>query len=230
MATSAARKVARRWREDYEDVRQEMLLAALSGGLDLAWMDDPDLEEEEWKDLTRQTKTFLHYAGERYCRREKAAREGYQVEDEAFYSRARLQQLLEWYLESGLEAHPPVGRAESVSRPTGDPAEGGSHLASLLDVERGLGLIPPHYRERLEVRFGPLSGLSDDKIADLSQSEIRALTGWHHERLNRVLGTTGDQVRHRTDTALRQLLRTLGDVNPWNRGPIPKRVFRNEAA
>lgn len=227
LATSQARKLARKWRTDYEDIRQEILLAALQE--DLSWLQDEGLEEEEHRDLMRQLRAWAWWTGERWCRRERAAERGYQVEDEAFYSRTRLQELLSWYLECGLEERPPVSYGDSVAR-TGDPSEGGGHLASLLDVERGLGLIQPSYRERLEVRFGPLEGYSDDAIASLPQSEVRRVTGWHHERLARTLGTTGDQVRHRVDTALRALQSALGGANPWNRGPAPRRTFTSEAA
>lgn len=219
LATSQARKLARKWRVDYEDIRQEILVAALQE--DLSWLQDEGLGEEERRDLMRQLRVWAWYVGERFCRREKAARSGYQVEDEVYYSRARLQELLSWYLECGLEERPPVSYGESVAR-AGDPSEGGNHLAALLDVERGLSLLQPSYRERLTVRFGPLEGLSDDAIASLPQSEVKRLTGWHHERLGRVLGVTGDQVRHRVDTALRALQSALGGANPWNRGPAPR--------
>ncbi|MEU8317125.1 hypothetical protein AB0C33_02040 [Nonomuraea sp. NPDC048881] len=221
MATSVARGLAKRWREDYEDIRQEILLAALKDDLDASWEDVEALEKDDYKDLASKTRRWMKYAGERYCRREKAARDGYDVSDEVFYSKARLEQLLEWLFAVGLEERPPIGRSESVSRSTGDPAEGGGHLASLLDVQRGLDQLHSIYIDRLKVRFGLLAGYSDDQIAAMSQSEIRHVTGWHHERLRQLLGDTGDQVRHRVDTALRRLQWALGGMNPWNRGPMP---------
>lgn len=228
MATTVARGLAKRWREDFQDVRQEILLACLQDGMDTSWVDDPDLPEDDWKEMVSQTKRWMRYAGERYCRTQKALREGYSTEDEAFYSLRRLEELLTWLLEVGIEAHPPVGRAESVSRPTGDPAEAGTHLASMLDVERALSRLEAMYRERLLVRFGPLANLSDDGIAALSQSEIRTLTRWHPEKLRMVLGSTGDQVRHRTNTALRALQRILGGESPWNRGPSPRKPLHTD--
>lgn len=220
-ATSVARSLAKRWKEDYEDIRQEILLDALRNDLSASWTGFEELDKEDYKELVARTRRWMRYAGERYCRREKAARDGYDINDEVFYSAKRLEQLLEWLLSEGLEERAPIGRAESVSRSTGDPSEGGGHLASLLDVQRGLELLDDHYRQRLEVRFGKLAGFSDDQIANMAQSEIRTLTGWHHEKLRYVLGTTGDQVRHRVDTALRRLQWELGGSNPWNRGPMP---------
>lgn len=222
-------RTSRKWNMDREDIAQEMVLHLLSQGVDVEWMDDEDIEKDEREDLVRQLRSCLFYVGERYARKEKALKGGYSIDDEAFYSRARIEQLLEWYLEVGIEEHAPTGASESVTHTKSDGAESGNHLAAMLDIDRGLSLIKPGYLSRLQVRFGPLCKYSDDQIAAMSQSEIKDVTGWHHERLRDVLGTTGDQIRHRVDTAVKDLQRTLGGLSPWNRGPTPRRIYQDAA-
>jgi hypothetical protein len=160
----------------------------------------------------------MRWAGERFCRKEEAASKGYSVEDEAFYSLRTLEELLVIYLSVGIEERAPIGTSDSVRHQKSDGAERGNYLAGMLDLQRGLSLIKWGYRQRLEVRFGDLAHLSDDAVAGLSQSEVRDLLGWHHDRLTLVLGSTGDQVRHRTQTALRALQTALGGPNPWRPG------------
>lgn len=215
-ATAISRKLSKRWQVEAEDIRQEILVWCLTQGIDGSYVDLED--EEEAKSQAAQSYSSMRWAGERYCRKEKAAREGYSIEDEAFYGLKALQELLVNFFVTGLESHAPIGTADSVRHQKSDGSTSGNYLVSLLDVDRGLSLIPQHYRQRLAVRYGPLAHLSDDGIARLSQSEIHEMTGWHPDRLALVLGNTGDRVRHRTETALKALQNALGGPNPWGRG------------
>lgn len=212
-ATVISRTLSRKWKVDADDIRQEVLLWCIVQGIDGSFEDIED--EEESKALARRAFASMRWAGERYCRKEKAAREGYSVEDEAFYGIKALQELLVNYYTDGITAHAPIGTADSVRHQKSDGSTSGNYLVSLLDIDRGLEMVPSHYRQRLALRYGPLAHLSDDGIAGLSQSEIHDLTGWHHDRLALVLGSTGDKVRHRTETALRALQAALGGPSPW---------------
>lgn len=212
-ATAISRTLSRKWKVDPDDIRQEVLLWCIVQGIDGSFEAIED--EEESQALARQAYASMRWAGERFCRKEKAAREGYSIEDEAFYGLKALQELLVNFFVTGLESHAPIGTADSVRHQKSDGSTSGNYLVSLLDVDRGLTLIPNHYRQRLAVRYGPLAHLSDDGIANLSQSEIHDLTGWHPDRLALILGSTGDKVRHRTETALRALQTALGGPSPW---------------
>lgn len=221
LARSIAFRLSKRWNVDRDDITQEILLWCLSQGIDGSFAGLED--EEEYISQLRQARASMNWAGERYCRKEKAAREGYSPDDEAFYGIRHLEELLVIYYQVGIEEHAPIGTSDSVRHQKGDGAEYGNYLASVLDVQEGLEKVPYHYRQRLEVRYGPLCHLSDDGVAGLSQSEVRDLVGWHHDRLTEVLGSTGDQVRHRVETALKALQRTLGGPSPY-RGPEVAKV------
>lgn len=212
-----SRKLAYKWGQDQEDISQELILWCLKQGITGDYESIED--EEEREALRRQARASMRWEGERYCRRLKAAQSGYTPEDEAFYSLKALQELLVVYYQVGIVERSPITAGDSVRHSKGDGAEYGSYLASMIDISTALARIPHEYRQRLDVRFGPLGHLSDGKISTLSQSEIRDLTGWHHDTLLRVLGDTTDKIRHRTDTALRKLQNELGGPNPWNRGP-----------
>lgn len=216
LARSIAFRLSKRWNQDRDDVTQEILLWCLTQGIDGSFADLED--EEEYFSQLKQARSSMNWAGERYCRREKARKEGYSPDDEAFYGVRHLEELVVIYYQVGIEEHAPIGTSDSVRHQKSDGAEYGNYLASILDVQKGLAKIPYHYRQRLEVRYGPLVHLSDDGVAGLSQSEVKDLVGWHHDRLTEVLGATGDQVRHRTETALRALQKALGGPSPY-RGP-----------
>jgi hypothetical protein len=218
IATQLSRKLGKKWGIDPDDIRQEILLWCLRKGIDGNFANIQD--EEEANLAARRATASMRWEGERYCRREKANREGYDPRDEAYYGLRGLQELLVTYYQAGIVEHSPIGASESVKRQKGTGAEHGTYLCSLLDVQAGLERIDPAMRQRLRLRFDCFAGMSDDRIASLSQSEIRDLTGMHHDTMRNILGTTGDQIRHRTETALKRLQITLGGPNPWNRPPV----------
>lgn len=213
-----ANRFSRKWRVDREDIEQELWIWVLTK-LDYSFIEEYANADDydgvvEYVDKLKQFKASVNWAAERYCRKEKAEREGYSPEDEYFYGLKYLAELLVTYFHVGIEAHPPRGRSESVHRTT-DPSEGGGHLASMLDIQKGLAGLSPLYRQRLELRFGPLADMSDDQVGDLPQSAIVDLMDMHPETFQKIMGTTGDQVRHRTDTALKSLQKQLGGSSPW---------------
>lgn len=214
LALSEARRLARRWPAvEMPDIYQEILLWAVENGIDGSEIPADAPEDQIAADVRTDAIKALRYklrdAGGQYCRqqertrrREKAAASGYSVEDEAFYGLGQLRLLVEQYMTHGVTERPPVGRADSVRR-TGDPAEGGTWMASLADVERGLKALPPNYRYRLWWRYAEHAEETDEEVA------------WQ-------CGLTEGQVRGRVRTALQALQRELGGGNPWQRGPTPK--------
>lgn len=217
--------IARKWAYKYrgcseQDIAQELHLWALQQKLDESWRMDDTLTAQEYETCKRKYLASLQWAAERYCRKDKAQRAGYSVEDEYFYPLKYLRELLEIYYSEGVTAHPPRGRAESVSKGGQDPAEGGGHLTAMLDVQRALQGLPGAYRQRLTLRYGTLAGYSDEKVAGFAQSEITSLTGLHPDTFRELMGLTRDTVRHRTGVALRALQRQLGGPSPWRRGVV----------
>lgn len=214
LAAAEAGRLARRWPGvERDDIKQEILLWCVENGLDgselPAGEPESDEEAEEHRQARRAVRLKLRDAGAAYCRRaerdrrrERAAVRGYDPADEAFYSLTQLRELAAQYFASGITERPAVGRDESVRR-ISDPAEGGTWLASLIDVERALKAVPEEYRWRLWDRLGRYPDITDEEY------------GW-------TRGLTEAQVRGRLRTALQALQRELGGQSPWNRGPTPR--------
>lgn len=177
---------------DRDDIRQECILAALEDG-DFVWPEG--LDQEERDRVERILGKRMRRAGEKYCRREKAALAGYDVADEAFYGINELRELVSAYFTDGITERPPIGRETSVRR-TGDPSERGGWTVALMDVQHGLTAIQEHYVKRLYDHLHRHGHKPDSDAAY-------------------AMGLTEDQLRTRTRTALRALQRALGGQSPW---------------
>lgn len=216
LARTESRRLARRWPAlEAADIQQEILVSAVEH--DLSVPESPPegstdrLLDMVYSEALQALRYKLRDAGALYCRRverdrrrERAALLGYDVTDEAFYGLTQLRSLCEAYFSHGVTERPEVTRADSVTR-TGDPAEGGTWAASLVDVERGLIALSQRYRARLYERLFTYGHLTDEQVA------------WQS-------GLSEGQVRGRTRTALQALQRHLGGASPWQRGPTPKRA------
>jgi RNA polymerase sigma factor (sigma-70 family) len=121
---------------------------------------------------------------ERYARKEKASKLGYEVSDEFFYTPELVEKILE-IRDMGYEAAGQVLSLEDGSRRKSSlPNEGGNILAMVSDVEHALALIDGRLAEVLEERFGKGStlqqiadewGLSHQRIDQLSRDAMRKL-------------------------------------------------------
>lgn len=135
---------------------------------------------------------------ERYARKEKASRSGYQTNDEVYYERATLAQLLPFVIASVIDGTVLEQAQEMVKdgqpRGSSSPAEGGNLLAILLDIKKG--------------------------YVKLDADEQQLLTWRHHESLTlaQIAGllecavSTADR---RCINALRALQKQLGGENPF---------------
>lgn len=214
LTTSVCTNLCRRYGGFVEaaDVRQELWVAYFTSKYYLDGHGEPDEfadEEarEEWHSAFNELKRELRRAGERYCRREKAARSGYEPHDEAFYNLAAMRQLVAAYLAHGPTESPPRTYETSVSR-TGMPGETGTWLTSLIDVGIALGALKPTQRALIVSALGPdNSHMSDAEIASL-------------------LHMDEDRFRARVGGALTALQRWLGGANPYR----VNRKSREEAA
>lgn len=210
---ATANRLSRKWKEDRDDVAQELYLWIFSK-LDYNFFDEDQIDDEEYDENLRRFRSSVSWAGERYCRQAKAEREGYSPGDEYFYSIPQLIILLPVLINDGVQASPPVTRGDSVKRSV-DAAEGGGHLASMIDLDVALEKLDKRYQDRLKLRFGALAGFSDESCAGLSQSDIVTLTGLHPETYKSILGVTKDQVASRVKTSLIKLQNQLGGRSPW---------------
>lgn len=207
LAYRAAKDGRRRWASvSMSDYMGDAFLEAAERGL--YDVDLSELSDEEISEWEKNALRLMRNAVQRSARRAKAVESGYKIEDEQFYSLARLRELTEHLFHSGLTPEPPQGRAESVSKPRGNPAEAGTWLASLLDVQAGLMRLPDKHASALWHRLGQHGALSDDEYV---------LRGYE---------TSVASLRRKQTAALKALQRLLGDGNPWNHGPTPKPVYQ----
>jgi hypothetical protein len=191
-----------------DDIKQELWVTYFCD----PWLieEPPDAEEdpegaEAYRLAVKRLRRELRNAGERMCRREKAAKLGYQTQDEAFYSQRALGQLVTAYLAHGVQDAPPRGREDSVRRPAPGAGSHGEYLVSLVDVAEALRRLKPAQLEILTYAYGPdWAHRTDEEIA----GELR-LMGWK--------GMDADRLRSRVRWALNRLQRELGGANPWHR-------------
>lgn len=192
------------------------------------WCEGDYASEEDERYASNRIRTICRRAGERFARRELAAIVGYAPPDEAFYSLGHLRVLVENFFLEGLSERPPIGRAESVVKTVSDPASGGNYLISLLDVERGIGLLPAKYRNRLRFRFHDLGEYSDPEIVKLVAN--LATAPGKRRRIEKHLGTTENTVRGRTRIALQKLQEKLGGPSPYRKTDVEEGVAAPVAA
>ena len=94
---------------------------------------------------------------ERYARREKATRSGYQVADEAYYDTVTIAQLLPFVIKahinnSALEQSQILINDGTPKRPSA-PAEGGNLLAMLVDIKKAFEALDKDEQEILTLRY-----------------------------------------------------------------------------
>jgi DNA-directed RNA polymerase specialized sigma24 family protein len=135
---------------------------------------------------------------ERYARKEKAARSGYQTGDEAYYDNATLGQLLPFVLASVVDGTV-LEQAQEMLRdgqPKGSssPAEGGNLLATLLDIKRAYLLLDKEEQTILRLRYHD----------SFTLAQIAGILECHTATADR-----------RCVSALRKLNEKLGGETPW---------------
>jgi len=134
---------------------------------------------------------------DRYARREKAQRAGYQPEDELFFSDAVINVVLPSVLKG--DPTPPVRDGERVAN-TSDPAEGGTWLATYLDVKRAW-------------ESADLTGPQRDLLASYYRD------GMTQAQVADALGVTQQSVAKRLKNARGKLIDRLGGREPRETEP-----------
>jgi len=153
VALQAARAVRKRYpNADTDDLTQ----------VGLMWcIEHPrKLREYVSEEKTGALYTALNNHIRAYARGERAEREGYVLEDDAFYSKRMLKGdgtnpgLLHYVFDRANWEKPP-SRGEGAGRSKGDPAEGGTWLAIMVDVDKALkslsgydyNVLAMHYKD-----------------------------------------------------------------------------------
>ena len=137
-------------------------------------------------------------AAERYCRKEKATRSGYQLGDEAYYQTAMLGQLLPFVIASIIDGTVLEQAQEMIrdGQPKGSssPAEGGNLLSMLIDIKKCYEQLEQEDQRILVLRYHE----------NLTLAQIGEVLECHHSTADR-----------RCNHALRELNNKLGGPSPY---------------
>jgi len=193
IAVTVARKVHRRYHTyfDVQDVTQELMVWVLKRQDKIKeWLDHP-LESDEYKMGVRKLGKTLTRNADKYCRRLKAQKLGYEVRDEQYYSPISLSELLPFVWSDVVETR-------DASKPKvsggGNPAEGGNYVIQLFDIRAALRKLDPQDKLVLQMKF----------FEQLNYQEIAETFG------------VSDSTAHRkVDGALRRLNNHLGGQTPF---------------
>lgn len=199
IAPSVANAVYKQFRNfvERDDVKQECMQWAMAR-VDYiqSQLAEPDTEQRRHNE--QKIAWQMSRAAERYCRKEKATKSGYQTTDEAYYQTAMLGQLLPFVIASVIDGTVLEQAQEMIrdGQPKGSssPAEGGNLLAMLLDIKKCY--------QKLEEE--------DKRVLMLRYHENLTL-----ERIGEVLGCHRSSADRRCHHALRELNALLGGVSPY---------------
>jgi RNA polymerase sigma factor (sigma-70 family) len=136
---------------------------------------------------------------ERYCRKEKASKSGYQPNDEAFYDSVTIAQLLPHVIASimndtALEQAQNLINDGTPRKPSA-PAEGGNLLAILIDIKKAYQLLDKEDQDILRLRY-------NDNIT--------------LQQLAEYLECSTSTADRRTSSAIRKLNNNIGGESPYN--------------
>lgn len=138
---SVVRQVARRFKgyAEESDIRQECYaFAAVKHSQHKELLDEPDAEKRRANE--RRIGWQIKRVAERYARREKAAKSGYQINDEAYYETVTIAQLLPLVIASIVTGKPLEQGQQLVDdgqpKKQSAPAESGNFLAILVDIKK----------------------------------------------------------------------------------------------
>ena len=199
LVPSVAGTIYRRFYQyvEKDDIKQECYQWALKRS---AWIEELLTVEnlEERKHNEQRIAYQMRRAAERYVRKEKAAKSGYQITDEAYYESATVAQLLPFVIASVIDGTVLEQAQEMIrdGQPKGSssPAEGGNLLATLFDIKKSYLGLDKHDQDVLVLRYH-----ENLTLAQIAQTQECALS-------------TADK---RCQSALRRLIQKLGGETPW---------------
>jgi RNA polymerase sigma factor (sigma-70 family) len=141
LAPSVAYAIHRRYKHwvERDDVTQECIAWAITRSAYITEqmsVEDPQQLEHNQRRIAWQMKRVV----ERYARKEKANKSGYQINDEVYYQTFTLGQLLPFVITSIIDGTVLEQMQEMINdgqpRGSSSPAEGGNLLASLIDIKK----------------------------------------------------------------------------------------------
>jgi len=199
IAPSVARSVANRYGKwvERDDLKQECILWAMGRS---EWinqqLNEPDTEKRKHNE--QKLAWQMMRVAEKYARKEKAARSGYHTGDEVFYQTMTLAKLLPFVIASILDGTVLEPAQEMVidGQPRGasSPAEGGSLLATLMDIKQKFGELEAEDKQVLTLRYHE----------QMTLEQIAGVFECHRSTADR-----------KCDHAMRALIDLLGGRSPY---------------
>lgn len=192
IVANVAHALARKYNRFMEaaDIAQELWLWCLTRPSKVTMYLDRE-EPGERRAGAKAVQKSLYRAGDRLCRKEKAARSGYRVSDEFFYSKALIEALLIAKYNDGKLMERGVDTNVRVSKSL---AEGGDVQAMIVDLEIAL------------------DGLSDDTRDMLVEHVVRGVSTTD---LAEQLGVSRQAVDQRMTRAMDKMVDSLGGPSPY---------------
>lgn len=199
LAVSVSNTIYKRYKAHVErdDLVQECYTWAVSR---TQWLDEQLSEENPEQRVHNERRVAWQMLRnvERYARKEKASKSGYQTTDEVYYDTATFGMLLPFVITSVVDGTV-LEQAQDMIRdgqPKGSssPSEGGNLLASLLDIKQAFLKLSAADRTVLIKRYH--ENLTLAQIAQALECAV----------------STADR---RCSSALRRLQNNLGGESPW---------------
>ena len=199
LAPSVAYAVHRRYKHwvEREDITQECIAWGVTRNAYITEqmsVEDPKQLEHNQSRIAWQMKRAV----ERYARKEKANKSGYQINDEVYYQTFTLGQLLPFVITSIIDGTVLEQMQEMINdgqpRGSSSPSEGGNLLASLIDIKKCYLKLDQKDQELLRMRHYDNATLQ--QIAAFLECAV----------------STADR---RCSNALRRLQDELGGETPW---------------
>ena len=199
LVPSVANTIYRRYKNyiEKDDVKQELMAWAMTRVEDHT-IDLMEPIEERRRHNEQRIAWQMKRAGERYVRKEKAAKAGYQTNDESFYDVITIAQLLPYVIASVVN-DTAIEQAQNLindgtPRKPAAPAEGGNLLATLIDIKKSYELLDEDEKNILRLRYH-----ENYTLQQLSEATECAIS-------------TADR---RCGNALRKILNFMGGESPY---------------
>jgi RNA polymerase sigma factor (sigma-70 family) len=201
LVPGVARAIHNRYKAyvEREDVVQECISWALTRTAWIAEQVSEATDADKRKHAESRIAWQMRRAAERYARREKATKSGYQITDEAYYQGYTLGQLLPYVIASVVDNTVLEQIQDMIQdgqpRGSSSPSEGGNLLANLIDIKIG---------------FTKLT------IEDQTLLRIRYLDHFTLQQIANQYGCSVSTADRRIDNAMRKIQNELGGVNPFH--------------
>lgn len=196
---------------ELEDLKQELRLSVFENVDRYEDLLDPRQETAEYKKSCERVRKDLRNAAEKFCRKEKAAKAGYETHDEQFYGIGMLRKLLPAFLDNGLTEHPPADREQSVTKGGGLASERGNWQAMMSDLDYAYTRLSQYDQHVIRRYYSEPDSVKAQQIA--------------YE-----LGMTEDQLHGKLRRAIARLQRSLGGSDIWKQGPGSRKAVSNARA